>query len=232
MTDPEYDSKGLQEYRLKAAQLGDLRKEVGDTVGRLTPAEAQREFEKLTASTKELKELRQQLPPKERFLVEFGVQVFNDHTVSFVLPFGASKLDIISRAQALLPGWRLADSDWAVDEKFTAVATKSERFIIDGHVDGLDSMTSDDQKAQLAARGLQMARLEDLAAAICVSLVSTGGLLLGEFKWTGSAESNRTRTIGGFLELNNRGLISFEPSDGDDRLGISTAARLPISPNV
>lgn len=226
MTDQQYDSKGLREYRQKAIELGELRKEVGDTVGKLTPAEAQKEFEKLTAATKELEDLRQQLSPKELFLVEYRVMVVNSHTVSFILPQGHARFDIITQAESLLPEWTLVDFQWAVDRRFTARASHSERFVIDGHVDGLDAKFSFEQEEQLMQRGLEMAQFEDVAAAACVFAVSTGGCL---FDWR-NADRNRSyrvRTRGGCLEIVRHKLYVSMGLSQDNQPDVSTAARLP-----
>jgi hypothetical protein len=53
-----YDSEALEQYRRKAAELGQLRKEIGERIGELNPSEAQKEFDRLVLRTKELEELR------------------------------------------------------------------------------------------------------------------------------------------------------------------------------
>jgi hypothetical protein len=53
----QYDSRELEEYQKNVVELGELRKGIGDSIGTLDLAEAERAFDELTPRTKEVDSL-------------------------------------------------------------------------------------------------------------------------------------------------------------------------------
>lgn len=181
----QYDSEALKLYRAKAAEIAQLRHEVGLLAGELSYKEAHNELQKLTLRTDELADLRASLEPQELLMVKYGVGVIDQRTVSFLVPKGCSRLEILQEVQALV---KVRDkleliaertlAKWQRDRRFTKESATSERICIDGHVPGGDAKSLDIQKELLETRGLQMATIEDLAVAFALQWLATGEPLL------------------------------------------------------
>ena len=85
-----------------------------------------------------LEELRKELGPSGMFLAKYGYEAKSDHAVSFVLPQGVSRIEILDKAQELVTDrnliWPNSLERWRNDPKFTTKTEQTERFYIDGHV--------------------------------------------------------------------------------------------------
>jgi hypothetical protein len=228
----QYDSKALENYRKKAAELAELREDVGQKIGALEPTKAQREFDKLVLRTRELDELRARLEPKDLFMITYGVRVINVSTVSFVIPKGCSRLEILQEARSLDGNDGLISTKeltrWAEDGRFrfTERAMSSERICIQGHVAGAWSQPRRMQVDFLSRHGLAIASREDLAVAFAVHWVATQsplGWLLSE-----KTCSYRIRDASGALRYNHGSLAAIVLHDEIDDYDVKVAARIPL----
>jgi hypothetical protein len=234
MTSRQYNSKALQQYRQKAAELVELRKEVEHRLGTLELSEAQREFNTLELRTKEFEEFRARLGPAGIFLAKYGVEVINDHTVSFVLPKGCSRIEILREAQRLVSDrdliLPLQLSRWGCSPAFTKPMAQSERICIDGHVKGGDAKSVLLQTALLNRKGLERASMEDLAVAFALHWVATQSPLFGWYDWAKTC-TYLVRTDGAPLGYTSTGLTSEPLFENLVDSCVGFAARVPQQPS-
>jgi hypothetical protein len=227
-----YDRKQLQDLKAAAKELHEVSLGVGRAIDSAAETgELQRAkdaFAELEARTKEYDKLREKLGPVEIFLAKYNVEVHGPHEVSFVLPQGVSRIEMLQEAQALVGDRNLIYPDhlteWQQDPTFTAEAATSQRIHIDGHVKGGDAKSREEQEAFLTAQEVQMPSKGDLAAAFVAHYIATREPLFGfyednDFTYT-------VRAAGGALDFNSDGLDDYDLSD-DDRGGVAVAAALP-----
>jgi hypothetical protein len=183
----QHDPVVVKAYREKAAELAELRKELGERIGDLSESAAAQELEKLVLSTKQFDTLKRTLGPSGLFVAQYGVEVINNHTVSFVIPKGRTRQEIITEAQevlgdsACLFSPKLRES-LAHNEAFTKRATTSEKLCIDGLVDSSNGLTEEEQRGLLEFKELLPVPIEDLAVAFVTFFVATGGSLFGRME--------------------------------------------------
>ena len=226
MSDLLYDQSKVTKYREAAIELHKLSLSVEQ---RLASAfengkqqDARDALAELRASSAEFQKLRSTLTPTDLFIAKYNIQVHGAHEVSFVLPQGVSRYEMLCEAQGLVIEQHLIYpgqlKDWSNDERFKASTTVPERIQIDGHVDGGDGKTRNQQEAFLEAKELPLATLEDLAAAFVAHYVATGTDLF-EGKWV--------RAAGGALYFGSYGLnVSDIDDDGSSR-DVAVSARVP-----
>lgn len=188
---PHYDSEKLKEYRAVACQLAQLRE---DLRGYLSDAQqqdvvdlARERLNVLSVKTREFEQLRAELTPRELFIARYGVIVMNDHTVSFLVPGGVSRGEILCEAQELVSTreliWTPIFGRWKQEEEFKRKAPYAVRMTIDGQLSGANDKTRAQQEAIVADMGLSVAPLEDLAVAFAAFFIATETSL---FTWTAS----------------------------------------------
>ncbi len=142
MPEQLYDQSKVNEYREAAAALDKLRQQVGQRIESAiengNKEEAGRALAELRASGEELQKLRETLTPRDLFVAKYNIQVHGPHEVSFVLPKGVSRYEMLSEAQGLVTDRDLVTptqlKKWENDARFTSVVTSSERICIDGYV--------------------------------------------------------------------------------------------------
>jgi hypothetical protein len=175
----EYDPDRTKELRLKGASLAEH-----EIASRKALTEAMKRGD--------LCEARKAFTPKEILLAKYGVEVINDHTVMFVIPKGVSRIEILEEVQGLIKHPNGRDfirkrflERWRKDQAFSLPQGESKRLCIDGHVQGGDGKTREQQEAFLSpdnqngGEQFQMANIEDLAVAFCLHWVATGEPLIG-----------------------------------------------------
>ena len=218
MSHESYDRKQLQDLRTAAKELHELSLGVERAIDSAAETgelqKAKDAFAELEARTKEYDKLREKLGPAGIFLAKYNVEVHGPHEVSFVLPKGVSRIEMLQEAQSLVGDRKLIYpkqlTKWQQDPKFTAVAAATQRIHINGHVEGGDEKSREQQEAFLTAQGLQMPSLEDLAAAFVAHYIATREPLFGWYD-TSIGMSFIVRAAGGAL---------FFYSDGLDHSGI------------
>ena len=145
---------------------------------------------------------------KQEFITKYDVKVLADGQVSFKLPSGASRLDLLNDAQALAPELisqpavyadRLAK--WAQDTAFTTKVTEATSRSIDGNVSDSTRKT----RAEQEVKGWNDVDLADLATAHQAYLIATGKDLFN---------GNVVRARGGALLFYVNGLDVYDYLDG------------------
>ena len=186
-----YDPSKAREYRKLSKELGDYQQEVSDRFKECQEtgdlATAKEILKEATLKTQPFIELQRELGATGVFLAKYGVEVINDHTILFVIPKGATRISILEEAHALIQereGRDLIDKDfipmWQTDERFTKQQESSKRLCIDGHVEGGDAKTREQQESFLGD-AFTMPQFEDLAVAFSLHWVATGEPLFGWF---------------------------------------------------
>jgi hypothetical protein len=234
-----YNPAKVTEYRDSAVKLHALRREVQrqlDSAVESGDKQAARDaLAELKASGAAFKELRTTLSPTDLFIAKYNIQVHGSHEVSFVLPQGVSRYEMLCEAQGLVaeresgrdlvwPG--VLKTTWKEDKTFQATSTTPERIQIDGHVKGGDGKTRADQEEFLKRKGLPQANLEDLAAAFVAHWVATGEPLFGWYKkfdqWTFTV-----RAAGGALYFFSNGLVVNVIVGDSSSINVAVASRVP-----
>jgi hypothetical protein len=243
MSHQQDDSQALERYRNRAAKVAELREAVGSQLEGIKERGADassftsvaRQMEELTLRTKELEELSQTLTPKELFLVKYGVLVLGKHTVSFVIPQGTSRKEILEEAEVLSLR-RIIHPKWSLNEGYTVNVSSLERFCICGNVGQLKDKNRNSQEKILEERGLEMPATKDLAVAFAVFWVATGKMLSG-FPSSSSASgllppvlingSFWVRARGGAVIFGSDGLWEYDREIDDDHVkDVTGAARI------
>lgn len=237
MSSHQFNSSDLQDYRAKVAELSEFRRFVGDTIGQLRPEEAQRVFDELTVRTKEVEDLRNVLGRACTVIATYGVNVINDHTISFVIPRGCSRIEVLNQCQELvMTQWgkeilsgRLLEG-FAQSEKFTSQAAFSEHICIDAHVRYADGMNREHHETFIRQKGLTLPTRADLATAFALHWVATGESLFG---WWIKNEGRpyQVRCRDSSFTCTSSGLR--ENCIGDSNWGpsVTVSARIPRGPN-
>lgn len=202
-------SEALRQYRQKGAEIGELRQQLDQKIGTLTASDAQKEFEELKLRTKEFDQLRARLGPTDLFLARYGVEVVSDHTVSFVVPKGCSRIEILEEANRSANETRFISSQnfdiWADNPRFTSSSQQSVKLCIEGKLEGSGGMTRKQQEHLTSELGLQMPNFEDLVIALAAFWVATGKPLPG---WCNSPFGGYVvRAASGCALVGRRGLL-------------------------
>ena len=231
-----YNQAKVNEYRDSAVKLHALRQRVEqqfDSAVESGDKQAARDaLAELKASGAAFQELRTTLSPTDLFIAKYNIQVHGPHEVSFVLPKGVSRYEMLCEAQGLVAGrdsrplvWPAQLTKWKDDKTFKATSTTPERIQIDGHVEGADGKTRAKQEEFLKSKGLPQANLEDLAAAFVAHWVATGEPLFGRYRQ--NEWSFVVRAAGGALYFNGSGLHVVGIDDGNSLSLMAVASRVP-----
>jgi len=230
-----YDKTKVAEYREAAVKHHDVlttaEERMDAAIENGDKAEAEKALAEATASGEAFRELRSKLTPTDLFVAKYNIQVHNSHEVSFVLPRGVSRYEMLCEAQELVgerDGRDLVYPDYLKsgvnDARFTASCESPERIRIDGHVEGGDGKTREQQEKFLTTKGLEQAQLEDLAAAFVAHWVATREPLFGWYKdddW-----SFVVRAVGDALYFNSSGLRVPIIGDGNSNSFVAVASRV------
>ena len=233
MSHESYDRKQLQDLRTAAKELHELSLGVERAIDSAAETgelqKAKDAFAELEARTKEYDKLREKLGPAGIFLAKYNVEVHGPHEVSFVLPKGVSRIEMLQEAQSLVGDRKLIYpkqlTKWQQDRKFKAEASTTQRIHINGHVRGGDAQSREEQEAFLTAQGLQMPSLEDLAAAFVAHYIATKEPLFGFYN--NNDDTYWVRAAGGALGFSSFGLFSFDIHDDGRYDDVAVAAALP-----
>jgi hypothetical protein len=241
MTLQQQNTELLDRYRQKAAELGAIRERVAEVLeqskrsGDLTPVTPL--LDELNLRTKKLEEFRATLAPSDLFMAKYNVMVHNSRAVSFVIPKGISRFEILAEAEGL----RRADAVYSYGgalvklfqkEAFRRAAPTSESVGIDVSAKGLANLTLHQQEAWLADQRfrdkgyLGMASLEDVVVAFAAFWVATQSSLFRiNFYESLVPQSDQIRTVGGTLRLKGFILGLYDTPDSNRSFDIVPAAR-------
>ena len=234
MTDILYNQEKITRYRDAATELHKLRVEAGQRIESAIEAgnnqAARSALEELKASGEAFQELRSTLTARDLFVAKYNIQVHGPHEVSFVLPKGVSRYEMLSEAHGLVDDRKLVHPDqlkeWQDDSAFQKSSDTPERIRIDGHVEGGDAKDRATQEALVRDMGLTLPSLEDLAAAFVAHYMATGEPLFGWFSKAGQW-SFRVRAAGGALHFFSNGLDVYEIVDDGSISYVAVAALVP-----
>jgi hypothetical protein len=229
-----YNQAKVTEYRDAAGKLHELCREVEERLDLAVESgdkQAARDaLEDLKASGAAFKELRTTLTPTDLFIAKYNIQVHGPHEVSFVLPQGVSRYEMLCEAHELVAArdkrdlvWPIQLKEWQEDGAFKATLSTPERIQIDGHVEGGDKKTRAKQESFLTSKGLPQANLEDLAAAFVAFYVATGKSLF-EGQWV--------RAAGGALIFLSSGLDVSGLDDDSSYSNVAVSSRVPRNPKT
>jgi hypothetical protein len=100
-----YDQDKVTRYYEAATELHNLRVEVGKRIESAivegNNQAARSALEELQASGEKFQELRSTLTARDLFVAKYNIQVHGPHEVSFVLPKGVSRFEMLSEAQGV-----------------------------------------------------------------------------------------------------------------------------------
>jgi hypothetical protein len=223
-----FDKTKVAEYRDAATKLHEslsaAEQRMDAAIENGDKAAAQAALDEATASGEAFKALRSTLSRTDLFVAKYNIQVHGPHEVSFVLPRGVSRYDMILEAHVLVAERDGRDLVYPNDLKrvvekppFTTSCDQPERIQIDGNVEGGDGKTRKQQERFLTTKGLEQAQLEDLAAAFVAHWVATGQDLL---------ENKFVRAVGGALRFVSVGLVVFGIGDGNGSCDVAVASRV------
>ena len=226
-----YNQAKVNEYRDSAVKLSELRQSVEqrfDSAVESGDKQAARDaLDQLKVSGAAFQELRTTLTPTDLFIAKYNIQVHGPHEVSFVLPKGVSRYEMLCEAQGLVAErdnrnlvYPVRLKKWEAEATFKSTSTTPERIQIDGHVEGADGKTRAKQESFLKSKGLPQANLEDLAAAFVAFYVATGKSLF-EGKWV--------RAAGGALDFDSFGLCVVDIDDDVSDSNMAVASRVPLN---
>ena len=170
----------------------------------------------LAAATLELR--------KQAFLDTYSVKVLDDgpHQVSFTIPEGKSRMDLIKDAHELAqalynrPGVypdRLAT--WQSDPQFTQAVTQATPAAIDGCV----PHSTNKPRSEQEANGWNDVDIRDLAAAHQAFFVATGKDLFN---------GKVVRARGGALDFDSVGLVVYNYHDDNPSFDVAASRSLPL----
>jgi len=215
--DPEKGKLLRETFKNTSALQAELKLGLAEAQETGNPERARDAFAALKAPMKLLETLRQELGPAGLFAAKYGVEIESDHSISFVIPRGVSRLEIIEEAHGLVKDRNLIYpnqlENWRKDPKFTEKATKSERFFIDGHVPNSVDKTRKQQERYVKDQGkrhslkVELPTLEDLAVAFSLFYVANDGQSMIGRAWMVRAE-------GGSLYFDGYGLVVYDRIDG------------------
>ena len=235
MQELRFDKTKVAEYRDAATKLHEslsaAEQRMDAAIENGDKAAAQAALDEATASGEAFRDLRSKLKPTDLLVAKYNIQVHGPHEVSFVLPRGVSRYEMLCEAQELVAERDKRDlvypdhlKIWEKKPPFTASCDQPERIRINGHVKGGDAMTRKDQEAFLQREGLEQAQLEDLAAAFVAHWVATGEPLFGwyeNYPW-----SFVVRAVGGALGFDCSGLRVNRIGDGSSHSDVAVASRV------
>jgi hypothetical protein len=224
-----YNQEKVNQYRESATKLHALRLNVEQQFeSAVTDGNkelARGALDELKASGAAFRELRNSLTPTDLFIAKYNIQVHGPHEVSFVLPKGVSRYEMLCEAQGLVAGRESRDlvysvqlEKWKDEKTFQDTCIAPERIQIDGHVAGGDAKTRADQEALLRRKSLPQANIEDLAAAFVAFYVATGKDLF---------EGKVVRAAGGALCFNSNGFYVYALVDAYSLSRVAVGSRVP-----
>jgi hypothetical protein len=231
-----YDKTKVAEYREAAVKHHDVlttaEERMDAAIENGDKAEAERALADATASGEAFKALRSTLTPTDLFVAKYNIQVHGPHEVSFVLPRGVSRYEMLCEAHLLVAERDGRDlvypgdlKSWGNDARFTASCESPERIRIDGHVEGGDGKTREQQEKFLTTKGLEQAQLEDLAAAFVAHWVATREPLFGWYEKDDSW-SFAVRAVGGALGFSSVGLRVRGVDEACSSSGVAVVSRV------
>ncbi len=234
MSNSKLNQGNIKQYREAAIALHELRLTTEQQIqAALESGDKQAAHDALAAlkaSGEKFQELRSTLTARDLFVAKYNIEVHGRHEVSFVLPKGVSRYEMLSEAQKLVEGRDLVYpkrlEKWRDDSAFQKSSDTPERIRIDGHVQGGDAKDRATQEALVRDMGRTLPSLEDLAAAFVAHYMATGEPLFGWFN-KANQWSFVVRAAGGALHFLSGGLRVVDIYDASSLSHVAVAALVP-----
>jgi hypothetical protein len=230
-----YDQTKVASYRKAATELHELRvvkaQEIESAIVSGNKTLASGALEELKAKGAEFQKLRETLTARDLFVAKYNIEVHGDHKVSFVLPKGVSRFEMLSEGQRLVEGRDLVNPSrlvkWQSDPAFQKLCDVPKRIQINARVQGGDGQDrASKEKLVVETLKLTLPSLEDLAAAFVAHYVAMGEPLFGWYN-KASQWSFLVRAAGGALVFNSRGLRVRDIADDSSFSDMAVAALVP-----
>jgi hypothetical protein len=226
VSNSQFNQGNIKQYREAAIALHELRltteQQIQAALESGDKQAARDALAALKASGEKFQELRSTLTARDLFAAKYNIQVHGPHEVSFVLPKGVSRFEMLSEAQGLVDDrklvWPYQLKKWQDDSAFQKSSDTPERIHIDGHVQGGDAKDRATQEALVGDMGRTLPSLEDLAAASVAHYVATGMDIF---------EDKVVRAAGGALGFLSYGLRVYGVDDDRSYGNVAVAARVP-----
>jgi hypothetical protein len=214
---PEINHEQLKQYRQAAADLDALRRDVGERIDRAKQgddlAAGYEALSELETRMEDFKNLRSSLTPLDLFRATYNVEVHGPYEVSFVIPRGTSRFDLLREAYDFLPEDQLVSGliqlrVWATEPSFTEASDATERVHIKVHDDRRFQETKE-LNEYLEEKNAVMASFEDVVTAFAVHFVATQDALFPENEDT--LDTELVMTTGASLRFDSVCGLFFEP---------------------
>ncbi len=233
MSNSQLNQGNIKQYREAAIALHELRLSTEQRIQAALESgdkQAARDaLAALKASGEKFQELRSNLTARDLFVAKYNIEVHGPHEVSFVLPQGVSRFEMLSEAQGLVDDRVLVYPNqlkrWQSDPAFEKRCDVPERIQINARVQGGHAKGRAKQEKLVESLKLTLPSLEDLAAAFVAHYVATGEPLFGWFN-----NYNYTyvvRAAGGALRFYGSGLDVYDIHDDNSLSYVSVAALVP-----
>lgn len=189
MTNFTDNSEPLKAYRTAAAELHEfsfvVEKKLAEAGEGGELGAAKKALSELSLRTKAFEELRARLTPLDLFIAKYGVVAIDDHSVSFVIPQGVSRIEKLKEAQKIsielheanpekywaeAVVWPKQLIEWESKSWFIEEVEKVLLLRIDGNVKGSTHMT----RAEQERKGWSDVAMQDLALAHTTFYLLTG----------------------------------------------------------
>jgi hypothetical protein len=228
-----YDRKQIRDLKAAAKELHELSLSVERAIDQAAKSgeiqAAKDALSKLQVKTAAYGKFRERVSPEGLFIAKYNIEVHGPHEVSFILPKGVSRIQILKEAQGLVGDRDLISPDditkWEKDLTFKTLAKTSQGIRIDGHVAGGEARTRAEQEAFLKEKGLQMPCIQDLATAFAAYYIATREPVFGFYK--NVTYTFWVRAAGGALLFDSKGLSGCVIGDNYDYVHVAVAAALP-----
>jgi len=207
----------LKQYRQAAADLEAVYRDVGERIHQSKQeddlAAGYEALSELETRMEDFKNLRSSLSPLNLFLVTYNVEVHGPYEVSFVIPRGTSRFDLLREAYEFLPEEQLISGliqlrVWATEPRFIEASDATERVHIKVH-DDRRFQEANAVNEYLKEKDAVMANFEDVVTAFAVHFVATQDALFPEDEDT--LDSELVMTTGASLRFDSICGLFFEP---------------------
>lgn len=214
---PEINHEQLKQYRQAAADLDALRRDVGERIDRAKQgddlAAGYEALSELETRMEDFKNLRSSLTPLDLFLATYNVEVHGPYEVSFVIPRGTSRFDLLREAYDFMPEEQKLVAlihlrARATEPSFTKASDATERVHIKVH-DDRRFQEAKELNEYLKERNEEMATLEDVVTAFDMHYVATHDALFPVSEETLDSELIITTECG--LRFDSDCGLFFEP---------------------
>ena len=218
----------IEEYRSEAKRVDGVLEKASAAFARAKEennlSEARQWCDTLSTSAAELRGLRARLSPRDLFIVQYNIEVINNHAISLVIPRGVSRKEVVHEAQEFVKEHHdmaaiepISLEHWMIQKEFQQAGSTPLKIAIDGRVKGSLGDAAH-QERLFRKKGLELPSLPDFVVAHAAFYAATGYDMIGR---------DLVRCRDGVLVLYSAGLAYSGPLSGYTQSEISAAAYIP-----